>query len=68
MLNINEKTVPELENLLAEKREALRKFRFGIAGSKNRNVKEGQNLRKEIARVLTELHTQNSKNQVPSSK
>ena len=55
MLNFTEKTVPELENLLAEKREALRKFRFGIAGSKNRNVKEGKNLRKEIAQILTEI-------------
>jgi len=55
MLNLTEKTVPELENLLAEKREALRKFRFGIAGSKNRNVKEGKNLRKEIAQILTEI-------------
>ena len=55
MLNFTEKTVPELENLLTEKREALRKFRFGIAGSKNRNVKEGKNLRKEIAQILTEI-------------
>lgn len=55
MLNLTEKTMPELENVLAEKRELLRKFRFGAAGSKNRNVKEGKNTRKEIARVLTEI-------------
>jgi len=61
MLNFTEKTVPELENLLAEKREALRKFRFGIAGSKNRNVKEGKNLRKEIAQILTEIRKRNGK-------
>ena len=61
MLNFTEKTVPELENLLAEKREALRKFRFGIAGSKNRNVKEGKNLRKEIAAMLTEIRKKNGK-------
>ena len=61
MLNLTEKTVPELENLLAEKREALRKFRFGIAGSKNRNVKEGKNLRKEIAQILTEIRKRNGK-------
>ena len=61
MLNFTEKTVPELENLLAEKREALRKFRFGIAGSKNRNVKEGKNLRKEIAQILTEIRKKNGK-------
>jgi len=61
MLNFTEKTVPELENLLTEKREALRKFRFGIAGSKNRNVKEGKNLRKEIAQILTEIRKRNGK-------
>ncbi|MFA6273373.1 MAG: 50S ribosomal protein L29 [Candidatus Paceibacterota bacterium] len=61
MLNFTEKTVPELENLLTEKREALRKFRFGIAGSKSRNVKEGKNLRKEIAQILTEIRKRNGK-------
>ncbi|TSC66994.1 MAG: hypothetical protein CEO19_404 [Parcubacteria group bacterium Gr01-1014_73] len=61
MLNLTEKTVPELEHLLAEKREALRKFRFGIAGSKSRNVKEGRNTRKEIARILTEIRRRNGK-------
>lgn len=61
MLKLTEKTVPELEILLAEKRETLRKFRFGIAGSKNRNVKEGKNLRHEIARILTEIRKRNGK-------
>ncbi len=61
MLNFTEKTIPELESLLAEKREALRKFRFGIAGSKNRNVKEGKNLRKEIAQILTEIRKRDGK-------
>ena len=45
----------ELQELLKEKREALRVFRFGVAGSKTRNVKEGKNLRKDIARILTVL-------------
>ncbi len=45
----------ELLELLKEKREALRTFRFGVAGSKTRNVKEGKNLRKDIARILTVL-------------
>ncbi|MBI2086990.1 MAG: 50S ribosomal protein L29 [Candidatus Zambryskibacteria bacterium] len=47
------------ENLvkaLYEKRETLRNFRFGEAGSKTRNVKEGSMLRKEIARIMTELN------------
>lgn len=46
----------ELIKALAEKREVLRNFRFGIAGSKTRNVKEGSNAKKDIARILTELN------------
>lgn len=61
MLDFTEKTVPELHILLDEKREALRKFRFGIAGSKNRNVKEGKNTRQDIARILTEIRKKDGK-------
>lgn len=61
MLNLTEKTIPELHILLNEKRETLRKFRFGIAGSKNRNVKEGKNTRQDIARILTEIRKRNGK-------
>ena len=48
------------ENLLrtvAEKREALRAFRFGGAGSRVRNVREGRNVRREIAQILTEVRS-----------
>ena len=44
----------DLDKLLVERREDLRGFRFGIAGSKIRDVKTGKNLRKDIARILTE--------------
>jgi ribosomal protein L29 len=50
------KTDVELEKSLREKRKALQEFRFGSAGSRTRNVKEGHNLRRDIARVLTELN------------
>jgi ribosomal protein L29 len=50
------KTKEDLVKALYEKRESLRSFRFGEAGSKTRNVKEGSALRKEIARILTELN------------
>lgn len=46
----------DLIKALMEKREALRLFNFGTAGSKAKNVKEGASLRKEIARIMTELH------------
>ena len=53
--DITTKNTSELHELLKEKREALRVFRFGVAGSKSRNVKEGKNIRKDIARILTTL-------------
>ena len=46
-----------MQKLIADKREALRVFRFGGAGSRSRNVREGRNLRKDIARLLTELNS-----------
>ena len=45
----------ELEKLLDEKQKAVRQFRFDITGSKVKNIKEGGNTRKDVARILTEL-------------
>ncbi|HYF12744.1 MAG TPA: 50S ribosomal protein L29 [Candidatus Paceibacterota bacterium] len=50
-------TPEELTKILADKREELRALRFSVAGSKNRNVKLGRTLRKEIAKALTELNS-----------
>lgn len=55
MKAITEKTDIELEKLLGEKKAALRVFRFGFAGGKTKNTKEGRLLRKDIARILTEV-------------
>ena len=52
---LNTVSESDMIKLLAEKREALRLFRFGVAGSKVKNVKEGAALKKEIARILTEV-------------
>jgi len=49
------KAKEDLVKTLKEKRESLRQRNFGIAGSKTKNVKESANMRKEIARILTEL-------------
>lgn len=51
----------DLGKTLNDKRESLRNFRFGSAGSKTRNVKEGRATRKEIARILTEMNSRNKK-------
>jgi len=53
---MQEKADKELEKMLQGKRKALRLFRFGIAGSKIKNVREGRNARREIARILTEIN------------
>ena len=56
MKDFIKKTPKELKALLLEKRLALRTFRFAVAGSNMRNVKEGNNLKKDIARILTLLN------------
>lgn len=57
MADIKKQKVEDLVKAVAEKREALRKFRFGEAGSRLRNVREGRTLRKEIAQLLTEIRS-----------
>ena len=49
----------ELEKLLDEKQKAVRQFRFNISGSKVKNMKEGGQLRREVARIMTELAQRN---------
>ena len=44
----------DLAKFVADKREELRRLRFGASGSKNKNVKQASTIRKEIARALTE--------------
>jgi len=61
---LKEKSAADLEKLLKEKRETLRKFRFDVTGGKTKNVKEGFNLKKDIARILTLLASK-SKNYEP---
>ena len=55
MAEFSKQGIPELQKLVADKREALRTFRFEGAGSRTRNVREGRGLRREIAQILTEL-------------
>ena len=55
-LNLKTHSAEELIKLANDKREELRVLRFNVAGSKNRDVKQAQKLRKDIARVLTRLN------------
>jgi ribosomal protein L29 len=56
MKELIKKTEKELKALLVEKKEALRAFRFAMSGSKTKNLKEGFNLKKEIAQIMTILN------------
>lgn len=55
MADIKKMDVEALRADIADKRESLRKFRFGEAGSRSRNVREGRTLRRDIARIFTEI-------------
>ena len=52
---MQEKNEKDLAKDLVEKQEALRAFRFGITGTKVRNVREGRAIKKDIARIKTEF-------------
>ena len=54
-LELKQKNVRELAELLKEQKEALRKFRFELSGSRTHNVRQGRAIRKGIARVMTEI-------------
>jgi len=56
MKDLIKKSKSELVSLLAEKRVALQNFRFSVSGSNTRNVKEGNALKRDIARILTILN------------
>jgi len=52
---IQKKSDNDLVAYVAEKRQGLRKFRFGTAGAGTRDVRAIRTTKKEIARSLTEL-------------
>jgi len=55
--NLKEMNVVELEGKLLSLQESLRVLKFKTEGSsKVKNVKEMGNLKREIARVLTEIN------------
>jgi len=54
---LEKKNTQELQKELRTKRTALRDFRFGLSGASARDIKEGKTLRRDIARILTELNS-----------
>lgn len=57
MADIKTQKVEDLKKVIADKREALRVFRFGESGSRLRNVRAGRNLKREIAQMMTEIRS-----------
>lgn len=55
MKEYKNKTLEDLKKLINEKRVAIRDFRFGSSGSKTKNVKLAGTLKKDIARIMTEI-------------
>lgn len=62
MSDLQKKNDAELVTHIGEKREELRKLRFGTAGSGMRNTHSIRNTRREIAQALTELKNRVRKN------
>ncbi len=54
--NLKDMDKDELKVKLVNLQETLRVLKFKTEGSKTKNVKESSALRKQIARVLTELN------------
>ncbi len=61
MSDIKTQSDKDLEKTVLEKRGALREARFGIAGSKVKNVRVQRNIKKDIARILTEINARAQK-------
>lgn len=51
-----DKSQQDLIKALGERRKDFRKLKFGNTGSKTRNVKEGASIKRDIARIMTELN------------
>ena len=51
----------DLKNKLILLQESFRVLRFKSQGSRSKNVKEEKNLKKQIARILTEINKNNKK-------
>jgi ribosomal protein L29 len=54
--NLKGMKTDELKKKLASLEEEIRILRFKAQGSRSKNVKEAVSLRKQIARVLTEIN------------
>jgi len=56
MKEISKKTDKDIIKEISDTKSEIRQFRFDLSGSKTRNVKLGKKLRKNVARLFTELN------------
>ncbi|MDP9248947.1 MAG: 50S ribosomal protein L29 [bacterium] len=56
--NLKEMKAADLEKKLATLIEQERSLRFKAEGARSKNVKELKNLKKDVARILTQLNSQ----------
>lgn len=59
--NFKEMSKGELEKKLVLLREEIRVIKFKAEGSRSKNVKEMGNIKKQIARILTEINIKSKK-------
>ncbi|MBA3788962.1 50S ribosomal protein L29 [Patescibacteria group bacterium] len=55
--SLTEKNPSELTEMLSKQREELRTLRFAAAGARPKDSSAPKKARKQIARILTELHS-----------
>jgi ribosomal protein L29 len=59
MKKLSEIKTEDINKTIAEKQEKLRSIRFDLAGAATKNSNAVKDLRRDIARMLTELRTRN---------
>ncbi|KKP80086.1 MAG: 50S ribosomal protein L29 [Candidatus Moranbacteria bacterium RIFOXYA12_FULL_35_19] len=59
---LREKNIEELQKMILEKQEKIRKFRFDIATKQVKNTREIRSEKKDIARILTLINEKNKEN------
>ncbi|OHB22313.1 MAG: 50S ribosomal protein L29 [Parcubacteria group bacterium RIFCSPLOWO2_01_FULL_48_18] len=58
---VRERTDDDLRDLFIQLKERLRVLRFDLAAGKVKNVREIRSVKKDIARILTEIRSRNKK-------
>lgn len=66
--DLRNKEVKDLTKMLNEKRNSLRKIVLEIKTGSEKNIKKGNNIRKEIAKILTLIKEKNIINEIKKEK